>query len=99
GWGLNAIVNSQSGIPVAVTQATNFNAFAGFGTQRPNLISNPTLPSGQQSTSMWFNTAAFTTAPQFTIGTSSRNPVRAPGFNNLDLAVIKRTAINERVNI
>jgi len=28
----------ESGTPVAVTQTTNFNAFAGFGVQRPNLV-------------------------------------------------------------
>ena len=26
---------------------TNFNAFAGFGTQRPNLVGDPQLPAGQ----------------------------------------------------
>ena len=33
---------------------------------------------------------AFATAPQFTIGTSSRNPVRGPAYRNLDLAVTRR---------
>jgi hypothetical protein len=32
-------------------------------------------------------------APQFTLGDSSRNPVRGPGYQNLDLALIKRTPI------
>ena len=32
-------------------------------------------------------------APQFTLGDSSRNPVRGPGYRNLDLALIKRTPI------
>ncbi len=97
GWSLNGIVNAQSGIPVAVTQATNFNAFAGFGTQRPNLVKNPNLPGGQQTAAQWFDIAAFTTAPQFTIGTASRNPVRAPNYRNIDLALIKRTNITETV--
>lgn len=99
GWSLNGIVNIQSGIPVAVTQATNFNAFAGFGTQRPNLIRNPNLPSDQQTTSQWFDTTAFTTAPQFTIGSSSRNPVRGPGYRNIDFALIKRTNLTETTNL
>ncbi|MEP6924243.1 MAG: carboxypeptidase regulatory-like domain-containing protein, partial [Pyrinomonadaceae bacterium] len=99
GWSLNGIVNVQDGIPLAVTQATNFNAFAGFGTQRPNLLANPTLPHGQRAVAAWFNTAAFQTAPQFTLGTASRNPVRGPGYRNLDLAIIKRTNLNERANL
>jgi hypothetical protein len=99
GWSLNGIVNAQSGVPVAVTQATNFNAFAGFGTQRPNLIRNPNLPSAQQTTGQWFDIAAFTTAPMFTIGSSSRNPVRAPHYRNIDLGIIKRTNVTERINV
>src|SRR5262249_14334414 len=38
GWGIAGTVLLQSGLPFAVTQITNFNAFAGFGTQRPNIL-------------------------------------------------------------
>jgi hypothetical protein len=93
------IVTLQSGLPLAVTQATNFNAFAGFGTQRPNINGDPDLPGSQQTTAQFFNTAAFTTAPQFTIGTSSRNPVRGPVYRNADLAVAKRIAFTETKNL
>ncbi len=89
-WTLSGVVTLQSGIPVAVTQATNNNAFGGFGTQRPNLSGDPTLPSDQRSPAGWFNTAAFSTAPQFTLGNASRNPVRGPGYRNLDLALFRR---------
>src|SRR5439155_25798117 len=30
-WTVTALVTLESGVPIAVTQATNFNAFAGFG--------------------------------------------------------------------
>jgi hypothetical protein len=92
-WTLTGVLTLQSGVPIAVMQATNNNAFAGFGTQRPNLIGNPTLSSDERSVGRWFNTSAFATAPQFTIGTSSRNPVRGPGYRNLDLAVIRRVML------
>ncbi len=93
GWSIAGVLTMQSGVPIAVTQATNNNAFAGFGTQRPNLIGDPTLPADERSVSRWFNTDAFATAPQFTIGSSTRNPVRGPGYRNLDVAVIKRLAL------
>ena len=99
GWSANGIINIQDGIPVAVTQATNFNAFAGFGVQRPNRVGNPTLPRGERTTAAWFNAQAFAQAPQFTIGNSSRNPVRGPGYRNFDLAIIKRTALTETVKV
>jgi hypothetical protein len=89
-WTLATIVTLQSGVPIAVTQTTNFNAFAGFGVQRPKLVGDPTLPADQRTPAQWFNTAAFAVAPQFTIGSSSRNPVRGPGYRNVDLAVMRR---------
>lgn len=93
------VVTLQSGIPIAATQATNFNAFAGFGTQRPNLVANPNLPSSQQTAVQFFNTAAFTVAPQFTLGNSSRNPVRGPHYRNADVALIKRVYFGETRNL
>ena len=99
GWAVNAIASLQSGMPVTVTQATNNNAFAGFALQRPNLIAQPKLPSDQRSTAKWFNTAAFATAPQFTIGNASRNPVRGPSYRDLDMALVKHTKIYEKTDI
>ena len=95
-WSVSGVLSLQSGVPVAVTQATNANAFAGFGTQRPNLVGNPALAAEERSVGRWFNTEAFAASPQFTIGTSSRNPVRGPAYRNLDVAVIRRVRVAGR---
>jgi outer membrane receptor protein involved in Fe transport len=92
-WTLAALVTLQSGMPVAVTQTTNNNAAFGFGVQRPNLVGDPTLPAAQRTTSQWFNTAAFTAAQVFTLGSASRNPVRGPSYRDVDLALIRRVPI------
>jgi hypothetical protein len=89
-WTLSVLTTLQSGVPVAVTQTTNFNAFAGFGTQRPNLVGDPELPADQRAVEHWFNTSAFVVAPQFTLGSASRNPVRGPSYRNVDLAISRR---------
>src|SRR5678816_4329105 len=60
-WTVTGLVTLQSGVPIAVTQTTNFNAFAG--------------------------------APQFTIGSASRNPVRGPGYKDVDLALMRRLGL------
>ena len=95
-WTLATVVNRQSGIPVAVTQQTNFNAFAGFGTQRPNLVGDPELPADERTPARWFNTGAFAVAPVFTLGSASRNPVRGPGYKNVDLAISRRIPLPMR---
>jgi hypothetical protein len=94
GWTIAGLVRAQSGAPVAVTQATNYNAAFGFGIQRPNRLTDPAL--GERSVDRWFNTQAFTAAPQFTIGNSSRNPVRGPGYEAADLMLGKTFRITER---
>jgi hypothetical protein len=99
GWSLNAILSLQSGMPVTVTQATNNNSFAGFALQRPNIVGQPSLPSGQRSPAHYFNTAAFATAPQFVIGTASRNPVRGPAYRDLDMALVKHTKLWEQADL
>jgi hypothetical protein len=92
-WTLAGVVTLQSGLPLAITQTTNNNSIAGFGTQRPNRVGDPVLPVDQRSVARWFDTSAFSPALPFTIGTSTRNPVRGPGYRNLDLALMRRVAL------
>ena len=96
---MTALVTLQSGIPIAVTQTTNFNAFAGFGVQRPNLVGDPTLPADERTPGQWFNTAAFAIAPVFTIGSASRNPVRGPSYREAALALIRRVPVRGDASI
>ncbi len=93
GWQLDAIMSLQSGMPVTVTQETNNNSFAGFSLQRPNLVGKPSLSPDLRTPAHFFNTSAFGSAPQFTIGSASRNPVRGPAYRDLDLALIKHTTL------
>ena len=43
-WTLTGVLTLQSGVPLAIAQTTNNNAFAGFGTQRPNLVGGSRPP-------------------------------------------------------
>ena len=99
GWQLNSIFLLQSGMPVTITQATNNNSFAGFALQRPNLVGKPNLPPDERSPGRFFNTAAFATAPQFSIGTASRNPARGPAYRDLDFALVKHTRLPRETDL
>jgi hypothetical protein len=98
GLRIAGIVRVQAGDMVAVSQATNFNSNLGYGVQRPNRVSNPNNLA-QRSAAEWFNTAAFTQAPQFTIGNSSRNPVRGPGLQDADLMIARTWRLGERLSL
>jgi hypothetical protein len=97
GWEIAGLVRVQSGDMVIVSQATNFDANLGFGVQRPNRLSNPNSFAGRGPRE-WFNIASFTQANQFVIGNSSRNPVRGPGLQDVDMMIGKTFRITERVN-
>jgi len=99
GWAVNAIGTMQSGMPVTVTDATNKNAFAGIPLQRPNITGDPRLPKAQQNPAHWFNTAVFSPAPQFTFGNATRNPVRGAPYRDIDLALVKHTALSEKTDL
>jgi outer membrane receptor protein involved in Fe transport len=87
-WSVATVMTLQSGVPVAVTQANSLG-YAGFTTQRPNLVGDPELPSDERTPARWFNTAAFATADQFSLGSASRNPVRGPTYKDVDLALMR----------
>jgi hypothetical protein len=98
GWQIAGLVRVQSGDAVPISQATNLDSSLGFAVQRPNRTGNPNdLPN--RSAGEWFNTAAFQLAPQFTIGNSSRNPVRGPGLEEADLMLGKTFRLAEQVRL
>jgi hypothetical protein len=96
GWELSGITELQKGQPIAITQPNTTNGFT--ESQRPNIVGNPVLSSGQ-TLAHWFNTAAFQLAPVGTLGDSPRFPLHGPGLNNTDLALQRNFILRERVKL
>jgi len=99
GWNVNGVVTLQSGMPFAISQLTNFNAFAGFGTQRPTINGRANLPASQRTTVRFINTNAFSITPQFKLGNASRDPARGPAYRDLDMGLVKNTQLGERLTL
>jgi hypothetical protein len=99
GWNVNGVVTFESGMPFAITQATNFNAFAGFGTQRPMISGPANLPADQRTVVRYINTNAFSITPQFKLGNASRDPARGPAYRDLDLGLVKTTQFGDRLSL
>ena len=98
GWQISGLVRVQSGDAVPISQATNLNASLGYAVQRPNRIGDPNGFASRSATE-WFNIAAFTQAPQFAIGNSSRNPIRGPGLQEADLMLGKTFRLTEHARL
>ena len=96
GWKIGGIMRIQAGDAVPITQATNTLSAFGYAVQRPNRVGNPN-GFANRSASEWFDKSAFVAAGQFSIGNSSRNPVRGPGLQDADLMIGKTFQFSERV--
>jgi Carboxypeptidase regulatory-like domain len=98
GWSLGVVGTVQTGPPITmITQTNSCNCFSA-GSQRPNAISNPNLPSGQRSVAEWFNVAAFTQPANLTFGSEGVGLVRAPGLVDFDLSLARTFRIKERLH-
>jgi hypothetical protein len=86
-WQVNASGWWQSGLPFDIT---NQNAAVNNGGgDRPNLVGDPELPSGERTIDRWFNTAAFERQAAFTAGNTPRNLLTGPSQRRLDMSFFK----------
>ena len=70
----------------------------GFGANdRPNLIGNPHLD--HRSPEEWFSTSAFAFAFPGQFGNAGRNIVDGPGYQNVNVSLLKDTNLSEDVNL
>jgi hypothetical protein len=104
GWETYGIVTVQSGRPFTVALLPEIDnsgtgrSILGFGANdRPNLVGNPELSS--PTTTQWFNTAAFAFSAPGTFGNAGRNILNGPGYQTVNLSLMKNTALSERVNL
>lgn len=98
GWSVSPIVNLQSGNPFSpILPLANPSSLETF--DRPNLIAGQPLVLPNPTPTQWLNKAAFVPATPGTFGNAGRNILTAPGFEDIDFAVSKLTAIKERVSL
>ena len=101
---ISGIVQMQSGRPFTVAllpEVDNSNtgrSSLGFGANdRPNVSGNAT--AGNPGPNQWFNTAAFSMPAYGTFGNAGRNILEGPGYQNVNLALLKRVALRGRTSL
>ncbi len=94
GWEVNGLMTFSRGYPIipALQGGTLWE-----GTQRPNLIGDPSKPGSVESKiNGYFNTAAFSRPAADTFGTAPRTlNYRTPGIKNADLSLLKLVKFTE----
>lgn len=96
GWQLNGIATMQTGTPLVVRGSNNFT-----GINYPDLVADPSLPSGDRSANKWFNTDAFRNPANFVIGNAPRTlpSTRNPGLLDVSFSVFKTYHFRERFRL
>ena len=99
GWQLAGIVTIQKGFPFSIGAPDGgclLDMPFCVGLNRANLVSGQ-RPNGPRTTAQWFNTAAFVAPGPGIYGTTPRNLLRGPSFNNWDMSLAKSIALSERM--
>ena len=100
GWSLSSILSLQSGFPF--TPSLGFNPSNDGDSRNPVRPSlNPAFTGNviQGGPNQYFNPNAFIIPPAGTYGNLGRNTYTGPGLAELDLSVLKNTAISERIHL
>ena len=97
GWQLSAIVSRTTGLPFTVS--TSGGITNAGGADRPNRLSDGSLPSDQRTIDRWFNVGAFQVQPNYTYGNSGRNILTGPTLKNVDFSLAKSFTLTERFRL
>ncbi len=99
GWSIAPIISLQSGNPFNITSSSN--TITGVaGTVRADLKPGSTVQVTGNPLGNWFaDPSVFVAPPAGQLGTFGRNSFVGPGFEDIDLSLIKNTKITERMNV
>jgi hypothetical protein len=106
-WQLASILTIQTGQPLTAILPTALSGTQSNGTDRPDLIVFPELPSNQRDPNHWFNTLAFRPPPIFNDafgpfsipGNEGRNVIPGPGLADWDITLERHARLTERTNL
>ncbi len=105
GWQINGVLSVMSGAPINIIQGNGFNLNAGGSGQFPDQVKDEVeIIGGVGSASEYFDRSAYAAVnipagqPQ-RFGNSGRNPIRGPGFAQVDLGLFRTVELGPRVKV
>jgi outer membrane receptor protein involved in Fe transport len=104
GWQTFGILTFQSGRPLTVALLSDWDnsntgrSNLGFGANdRPDVLHNPNLD--EPTAERWIDTAAFVPPARGNFGNAGRNIVEGPGYQTVNVSLIKNTRVAERSTV
>jgi len=105
GWRLSGITRFSTGEPVTMVETddnsllgTSSAGAIGLPVDTPNFTPGSLHIADPRSGQPYFSTSLFSPEALGTLGTSRRRFFSGPGLNNWDIALLKDTAVTERMN-
>ncbi len=107
GWEVNGIYTIQSGDfltplwtgPDPTGTAYTTSSTPASVTIRPNILSNPNLPSDQRALKRWYDVAAFAAPTAGSFGTSAKGVIIGPGTNVMHATLVKNFIFKEHFRL
>jgi Carboxypeptidase regulatory-like domain len=104
GWEWSGILTFQTGFPIRITSSDDVEEFSSIFFEapgEPNLTAPFHTQDVRANNGYVFNPALFTnsTVAPGTIGNAPRSICCTPGINNIDMGLVKDTALGERVRM
>ena len=86
-WQVNGAAFWQSGVAFTIVNAASRTNTG--GADRPIVTGDPMLPASQRTVQKWFNTDAFSAAPQFSAGNVGYALMHGPDQRRIDMSIFK----------
>jgi hypothetical protein len=106
GWSVSGITRFATGLPITLVETddqslegTGFGGPIILNADTPNLVGPLDITNPRKTGGQYFSPAAFGPSATGKEGDSARRFFHGPGVNNWDFAVLKDTAISERLNL
>lgn len=91
-WQVNGIIRARSGLPLAMSMATNQSGTA-LG-NRPDQVCDGKLDESERTLDRWFDISCFAAPAPGTFGNSPRTVFSGPGLSNVDMSFFKTFRLN-----
>jgi hypothetical protein len=99
GFQFNGVLSRMSGTPINIVQNSAPNLLAQGSGQYPDQVKDDVEIFGYRQGQPYFDVTAFASVADARFGNAGRNPIRGPGFFNVDLGLFRSFPLGGNVRL